>query len=96
MGVNVAMRAGEAAEKMAQILAIEMAYAAQAELVRAKKGDVTVLGAATKSALSKISDAFPPWVKGGDRELSWDIENLAKQVLSGEIAQATGYGFERH
>jgi histidine ammonia-lyase len=100
MAVNVAMRACDAAERLAQILAIELAFAAQAELVRAEtpaEGKQAVaLGRATRGALSKVSEAFPPWVRGGDRELTWDIETLAQRVLSGEIAQATGYGFERH
>src|SRR5690606_14815981 len=100
MGVNVAMRAYDAAERLAQILAIEMAFASQAELVRAENAaeakKPVALGRATLGALSKIREAFPPWVRGGDRELTWDIENLAQRVLSGEIAQATGYSFERH
>lgn len=100
MAVNVAMRACDAAERLAQILAIELAFAAQAELVRAEtplEGKQAVaLGRATRGALSRVSEAFPPWVRGGDRELTWDIETLAQRVLSGEIAQATGYGFERH
>jgi hypothetical protein len=33
---------------------------------------------------------------GEDRELSSDIERLAEKVLSGEVAKATGFGFERH
>jgi len=100
MGVNVAMRAYDAAQRLAQILAIEMAFAAQAELVRAETPSEAAkpveLGRATLGALSKIREAFPPWVRGGDRELTWDIETLAQRVLSGEIAQATGYSFERH
>lgn len=100
MGASVAIRAYEAAERLAQILAIEMAFASQAELVRAENpaevAKAVKLGRAGQGALSKIREAFPPWVRGGDRELTWDIENLAEQVLSGEIAQATGYGFERH
>jgi len=100
MGANVAIRAYEAAERLAQILAIEMAFASQAELVRAENAaeakKPVALGRATLGALSKIREAFPPWVRGGDRELTWDIENLAQRVLSGEIAQATGYSFERH
>lgn len=96
MGANVAMRAYDAAERLAQILAIEMAFASQAELVRAEESDEVQLGRATQGALSKIREAFPPWTRGGDRELTWDIETLAQQVLSGEIAKATGYGFGRH
>ncbi|MGQ0532734.1 MAG: HAL/PAL/TAL family ammonia-lyase [Caulobacteraceae bacterium] len=104
MAANVAMRAYEATECLARILAIEMAFAAQAERLRAANtqnpalGEKPVaLGIRTRAVLSKISEAFPPWTSGGDRELSWDIETLATQVLSGEIAQATGYdGFTRH
>lgn len=125
MAANVAMRAYAAADTLAHILAIEMAFAAQAEAVRAfnlenpdpdpKKSDAdkekerekpAVLGFRTKEVLDRIGKAFPPWVSGkgkdeppkgeGDRELSWELESLAKQVLSGEIAKASGYGFERH
>jgi histidine ammonia-lyase len=104
MAANVAMRAYEAAERLAQVLAIEMAFAAQAERIRGENlknpalGEKAVaLGKRTQSALVKIAAAFPPWVRGGDRELSWDIETLASQVLSGEIVEATGYdGFKRH
>ena len=90
----------EAAERLAQILAIEMAFASQAELVRAENpaeaAKAVKLGRAGQGALSRIREAFPPWVRGGDRELTWDIETLAERVLSGEIAKATGYSFERH
>lgn len=100
MGANVAIRAYEAAQRLAQILAIELAFASQAELVRAENPaeakQAVALGRMTPGALSKVREAFPPWVRGGDRELTWDIETLAQRVLSGEIAQATGYGFERH
>jgi len=103
MAANTAMRAYDAAEHLARILAIEMAFAAQAELVRAENAKhaarnekPATLGSATLGALSKIAEVFPPWRPGGDRELSWDIEALAEKVLSGEIAQATGYRFERH
>jgi histidine ammonia-lyase len=99
MAVNVAMRAYESAHRLAQILAIEMAFAAQAERVRAENSDEkpVTLGRPTLGVIDKINAAFPPWVRGGDRELSWDIETLAGQVLSGEMAQATGYeGFKRH
>jgi histidine ammonia-lyase len=103
MAANVAMRAHDAAARLAQILAIEMAFAAQAERVRAENLKNAVesekpatLGRATLGALDKIGEAFPAWAPGGDRELTWDIETLAAKVLSGEIAQATGYGFKRH
>jgi histidine ammonia-lyase len=103
MAANVAMRAHDAAARLAQILAIEMAFAAQAERVRAENLKNAVesekpaaLGRATLGALSKIGEAFPAWAPGGDRELTWDVETLAAKVLSGEIAQATGYGFKRH
>jgi histidine ammonia-lyase len=126
MAANVAMRAYDASQHLARILAIEMAFAAQAESVRKHNASVpdpdpkktaeekeaerekqATLGFRTQGALDKISAAFPLWVTGagkdapppgiGDRELSWDIETLAKQVLSGEIADATGYdGFQRH
>lgn len=116
MGANVAMRAYEAADRLAYILAIEMAFAAQAEEVRAfnianpvstgANEKPAALGKLTQAALDRIKIAFPPWVsekrkddprpQKGDRELTWDIETLAQQVLSGQIAQATGYSFERH
>jgi histidine ammonia-lyase len=97
MAANVAMRAYEASGKLAQILAIELALAAQAERVRAEAGAKPVaLGRRTLAALDQVGAAFPPWKRGGDRELSWDIENLAEKVLSGDIAIATGYDFARH
>jgi histidine ammonia-lyase len=98
MAANVAMRAYEAAGRLAQILAIELTFAAQAEHVRAEEtgGEAVALGRRTQGVLDKIGEAFPPWERGGDRELSWDIEKLAEKVLSGEIAQASGYNFARH
>jgi len=96
MAANVAMRAYEAAEHLARMFAIEMAFAAQAEHVRATNpGDKPVAtGKRTGDALKKISECFP--LVDADRELTWDIEALADRVLSGEIAQASGYRFERH
>ncbi|MGD9980837.1 MAG: histidine ammonia-lyase [Hyphomonadaceae bacterium] len=103
MAANVAMRAHAATEPLARILAIEMAFAAQAERVRAEnlkhpdRGEKpAALGRSTQGALDKIAETFPPWRRGGDRELTLDIEALAEKVLSGDIAQATGYRFERH
>jgi histidine ammonia-lyase len=96
MGAGVAMRAFEAAERLSRILAIEMAFASQAEHVRATNPEekAIALGARTQRALNKVREIFP--LVGEDRELSSDIERLAEQVLSGEVAKATGYGFERH
>lgn len=96
MAANVAMRADEAASHLARIFAIEMAFAAQAEHVRANNPaeKPCALGARTGLALKKIGEHFP--LVEADRELTWDIEILAEKVLSGEIAQATGYSFERH
>jgi len=96
MGANVAIRAHEAGEHLARILAIEMAFASQAEHVRANNPEEKpiALGARVGHALDKVRETFP--LVGDDRELSWDIEKLAEKVLSGEIAQATGYSFGRH
>lgn len=96
MAAGVAMRAHDAAERLARILAIEMAFASQAEHVRANNPDEKpiALGAKTQRALDKVREIFP--LVGEDRELSADIESLADRVLSGDIARATGYGFERH
>ena len=96
MAANVGMRAYEAAQHLAHIFAIEMAFAAQAEHVRAGNPAETPVatGKRTGDALKKISEHFP--LVDADRELTWDIENLAERVLSGEIVQATGYRFERH
>ena len=95
MAANVAMRAYEAAERLAEVLAIEMAFAAQAEDVRdAVKDKPVALGKRTRLALDKIRETFP--ALDGDRELSWDVMALAKKVLSGEIVNATGYRFPRH
>lgn len=93
MAADVAMRAHEASERLAEILAIELAFAAQAEHVRAEAGDRVPLAARTRGALSLIGEVFP--VVDGDRELTWDIEKLAAKVLTGDIAQATGYDFKR-
>lgn len=100
MAANVAMRAYEAAERLADLFAIELAFAAQAERVR--QGEMgqphalkpATLGKATQAALEAVDAAFPP--VDGDRELSWDMMQLAEKVLSGEIVKATGYGFGRH
>ena len=83
-------------ERLARILAIEMAFASQAEHVRATNPEEKPipLGARTQRALDKVREIFP--LVGEDRELSSDIERLAEKVLSGEVAKATGFGFERH
>jgi histidine ammonia-lyase len=96
MAANVAMRAYEAAERLAQVLAIELAFASQAEHVRSTNPaeKPAGLGARVQDALKKVREHFP--LVEGDRELTWDIERLAEKVLSGEIAQATGYSFGRH
>ena len=101
MAANVGMRAYEAAERLAEILAIEMAFAAQAEYVRGAEAGKhaealkpAALGKRTGAALDAINKAFPRVVS--DRELSWDMMSLAEKVMSGEIVQATGYSFTRH
>jgi histidine ammonia-lyase len=96
MAAGVAMRAHEAGERLARILAIEMAFASQAEHVRGANPDEKpiALGARTQRAIEKVRDIFP--LVDEDRELSSDIEKLAEKVLSGDIAKATGYSFERH
>lgn len=96
MAANVAMRAYEAAERLAKIYAIEMAFASQAEAVRAASGDAkpVALGARVLDAVMRVREHFP--LVDGDRELAWDIEQLAYEVLSGDIAAATGYRFARH
>jgi histidine ammonia-lyase len=96
MAANVAMRAHEAAERLAQILAIEMAFASQAEHVRGANPaeKAAKLGARVENAIKKVRGFFP--LVEDDRELTWDLEVLAEKVLSGEIAAATGYAFGRH
>ncbi len=100
MAANVAMRAYEAAERLAELFAIELAFAAQAERVRQREmGEPqalppATLGKRTQAALEAVDAAFPP--VESDRELSWDMMQLAEKVLSGEIVKATGYGFGRH
>jgi histidine ammonia-lyase len=101
MAANVAMRAFEAAERLAEVLAIELAFAAQAEHVRqAEAGKVAhalapaALGKHTQAALKAVQMAFP--LVDADRELSWDMMQLAEKVLSGEIVAASGYTFARH
>lgn len=96
MAANVAMRAHEASELLARVLAIELAFAAQAEHVHAVDLSETrvSLGRRLAPALKKVAEYFPP--VEDDRELSWDIEVLAERVLVGEIADAAGYAFGRH
>ncbi len=136
MAANVAMRAYEAAERLAEVLAIELAYASQAMITRSRNDGLVTrvldqslggqtpppsqanwgarkrtiafektwrmsMSAAelapstlTAPAIAAIRQAFPPVER--DRELSRDLTVLAAKVLSGEIAAATGYGFERH
>lgn len=96
MAANVGMRAYEAAEHLARMFAIEMAFVAQGEHVRATNPDEkpVATGNRTGDALKKIGETFP--LVEADRELTWDIEALAARVLSGEVAQATGYRFARH
>jgi histidine ammonia-lyase len=94
MAANVAMRAHEASELLARVIAIELAFAAQAEHVHAELGETrTALAHRLAPALAEIARTFPP--VEDDRELSWEIEALAERVLAGEIAAASGYGFGR-
>ncbi len=93
MAANVAMRAYEASELLARVLAIELAFAAQAEYVHALEEARISLAARLAPSLKKIAKYFPP--VEDDRELSWDIEALAERVLAGEIADASGYAFAR-
>lgn len=96
MAANVGMRAYDAAERLARIFAIEMAFASQAEHVRVNNpAEKRVsLGARVLDAVHKVREHFP--LVEGDREFARDIEALAEKVLSGEIAAATGYSFARH
>lgn len=94
MAANVAMRAHEAAERLAEVLAIEMAFAQQGEHVREQNADGVKLGKCTQAAIREIGKTFP--LVEGDRELSWDVRKLAEKVLSGEIVRASGYAFARH
>jgi hypothetical protein len=48
----------------------------------------------TAPAIAAIRQAFPPVER--DREVSKDMMVLAAKVLSGEIADATGFRFARH
>ncbi len=108
MAANVAMRSYEAAERLGQILAIELAFASQAECIRAGNLSEKPVQRSDKltEALKEIGAAFPPWRSAseevglsadasGDRELSLDIEKLAKKVLGGDITRACGYKFDR-
>ncbi len=136
MAANIAMRAYQAAERLAEVLAIELAYASQAMITRSRNDGLVTrvldqsLGGQTPApsqaawggrqrtiafektwrmsmsaeelapsrltapAIAAIRQAFPPVER--DRELSKDLTVLAARVLSGEIADATGYGFARH
>lgn len=104
MGANVALRAYEASARLADILAIELAFASQAEHVRAEQaktgkgwepGKPVASGKMLAAALHEVRKIFPPL--DGDRELSWDMMQLAEKVLSGAIVKATGYAFtQRH
>jgi histidine ammonia-lyase len=101
MAADVAMRAHEAAERLAEAFAIELAFDSQGEHVRqAEMGKhaaalgPAALGKRVNAALEKVREIFP--LVTDERELSWDVMNLAKGVLSGDIAAASGYGFARH
>lgn len=101
MAADVAMRAYEAAERLAEMLAIELAFDSQAEYVRQKEMGKhpaalapAALGKRTQAALEKVQAIFP--LVTDERELSWDVMTLAEKVLSGDIAAASGYGFARH
>lgn len=101
MAANVAMRAFEASERLAELMAIEFAFASQAEHVRGLEAGAHAdalrpvsLGNRTQAALREVAKTFP--LVEADRELTWDMMNLAAKVLSGDIAKATGYGFGRH
>ncbi|WP_395644821.1 histidine ammonia-lyase [Terricaulis sp.] len=104
MAANVAMRAHEAADRLAEILAIEMMFAHQGEHRHAAKAEAAAkegttfkpvtLGRRTAGVLEEINRVFKPVT--ADRELSWDVKALAEKVLSGDIARASGYDFPRH
>jgi histidine ammonia-lyase len=101
MAAEIAMRAHEAAERLAEMLAIELAFNSQGEHVRqAELGKhpaalgPAALGKRVEAALHKVREIFP--LVTDERELSWDVMTLAETVLSGEIAAASGYGFARH
>lgn len=101
MAADVAMRAYEAAERLSEMLAIELAFDSQAEHVRQKEMGKhpaalapAALGKRTQAALEKVQAIFP--LVTDERELSWDVMTLAEKVLSGDIAAASGYGFARH
>lgn len=101
MAADVAMRAYEAAERLAEMFAIELAFDSQAEHVRQSELGKhpaalkpAALGKRVSAALDKVRERFP--LMDGDRELSWDVMHLAESVLSGDVAAASGYGFARH
>lgn len=100
MAANVAIRADEAADRLAEALAIEMAFALQAGEVRRREpnawGDKRAIevGKYMQAALNKIEQEFSPVVE--DRELSWDVMKLAEAVLSGEIVDSVREAFARH
>jgi len=104
MAANVAIRAFEASARLAEAMAIELAFASQAQHVRdaqlreSEAGKVwpaarkaVVASKRLGAVLQAVRTAFP--LLDGDRELSWDMMKLAESVLSGEIAKASGYGF---
>jgi len=66
----------------------------QAEMGQPHALGPAALGKATQAALQAVDASFPPL--DGDRELAWDLMQLAEKVLSGEIVQASGYAFARH
>jgi histidine ammonia-lyase len=136
MAASVAMRAYQAASRLAEVLAIELAYASQAMITRSQNDGLVTrvldqsLGGETPApsqsdwggrrrtiafektwrmslsgaelaastltapAIAAIRQAFPPVER--DREVSKDMMVLAAKVLSGEIADATGFRFARH
>jgi histidine ammonia-lyase len=136
MAASVAMRAYQAAGRLAEVLAIELAYASQAMITRSQNdglvtrvldqslggetpassqadwggrrrtiafektwrmsmsGPELAASTLTAPAIVAIRQAFPPVER--DREVSKDMMVLAAKVLTGEIADATGFRFGRH
>jgi histidine ammonia-lyase len=90
MAANVAMRADEAANRLAEVLAIELAFVVRALELRGPDA----AGKFAPNIIHAVRAVFPPLTE--DRELSWDLMALAEKVHSGEIAKAAGYAFARH
>ncbi len=101
MSAGLAVRLWETLPRMAEVLAIEIAFAAQARAVRQEIGSIPskvegrkkvdfsegdwCLSAATEAVVQRVWKVFPPLEE--DEVLSDRLKNLAEIVASGELVR---------